>query len=137
VVAFLIENIKRILDFIESVINSIAEIARGAIGAAANYIEQAWRARCPSSSGFLARLLGISGITDKIHQPPIKKMQCKVEQANRQGDRQARRLRRARPMDAAKSGAAKGGRMVEAAQACSRRGRREARGLSSPATRRT
>ena len=79
-VMFLIENINRIIEFVESVINSVAKIVAGAIGDAANYIEQALGRTVPIIIGFLARLLGLSGLTDKIIGF-IKKIQTKVDQA--------------------------------------------------------
>jgi hypothetical protein len=80
VVMFLIERINQILAFVESVINSVYEIATGAIGAAANWIEKALARTVPLIIAFLARLLGISGITEKI-VGIIKKIQAKVDQA--------------------------------------------------------
>jgi hypothetical protein len=79
-VMFFIENINRILDFVEAVINSFYKIATGAIGDAANWIEKALANTIPIIIGFLARLLGISGITDKIVST-IKKIQSKVDKA--------------------------------------------------------
>ncbi len=105
VVMFLIENIKRILEFVESVVNSVVEIANGAIGTAANFIEKALARMVPILIGFLARLLGISGITDKIIST-IKKVQGKVEQAV---DKVIGKLAAfgGKAMDAAKAGASK------------------------------
>lgn len=80
VVMFLIERINQILAFVESVVNSVYEIATGAIGAAANWIEKALGRTVPIIIAFLARLLGISGITEKI-VGVIKKIQAKVDQA--------------------------------------------------------
>ncbi len=79
-VMFFIENINRILDFVEAVISSFYKIATGNIGEAANWIEKALANTIPIIIGFLARLLGISGITDKI-VGTIKKIQSRVDKA--------------------------------------------------------
>jgi hypothetical protein len=80
VITFLIERINQILDFVESVVNSVAEIATGAIGTAANWIEKALAKTIPIIIAFLASLLGISGITAKV-VGIIKKIQDKVDKA--------------------------------------------------------
>jgi phage-related protein len=79
-VMFFIENINRILDFVEAVIESVYKIATGAIGDAANWIEKALARTIPIIIGFLARLLGISGVADKIVST-VKKIQSKVDKA--------------------------------------------------------
>jgi hypothetical protein len=80
VITFLIERINQILEFVESVVNSVAEIATGAIGTAANWIEKALAKTIPIIISFLAGLLGISGITEKI-VGIIKKIHDKVDNA--------------------------------------------------------
>ena len=80
VVMFLIERINQILAFVESVVNSVYEIATGQIGSAANWIEKALARTIPIIIAFLARLLGITGITEKI-VGIIKKIQSKVDEA--------------------------------------------------------
>jgi hypothetical protein len=80
VITFLIERINQILAFVESVVNSVVEIATGAIGTAANWIEKALAKTIPIIISFLASLLGISGITAKI-VGIIKKIQDKVDKA--------------------------------------------------------
>jgi phage-related protein len=77
VVMFFIENIDRILKLVEAVIQSAAQIVAGNIGAAANWIEQAMARTLPIIISFLARILGISGIANKI-KGFIKKIQKKV-----------------------------------------------------------
>jgi hypothetical protein len=79
-VMFFIENINRILDFVEAVVTSFYKIATGAIGEAANWIEKALANTIPIIIAFLARLLGISGITDRIVST-IKKLQSRVDRA--------------------------------------------------------
>ena len=80
VVVFVVTKANQILDFVEAVVDSIANIARGAIGAAANWIEKALANMVPILIGFLASLIGLGGITEKI-KSIIKKVQAKVDKA--------------------------------------------------------
>jgi hypothetical protein len=79
-VMFFIENIDRILAFVESIIESVYNIATGAVGAAADWIEKALARTIPIIISFLARLLGISGLADKIKEF-INRTQTRVEKA--------------------------------------------------------
>jgi hypothetical protein len=79
-VMFLIEKAAQIMAFVEAVINSVSAIAQGAIGGAANWIEQSLARMIPLLIGFLARLIGLGGITDKIKEI-IKKVQGVVDRA--------------------------------------------------------
>jgi hypothetical protein len=79
-VMFFIERINQILDFVEAIINSVYKIATGDIASTANWVEQALANTIPIIIGFLARLLGLSGITDKI-KGIIQKIQSKVDVA--------------------------------------------------------
>ena len=79
-VMFFIERINQILAFVEAIISSVHNIAIGAIDSAANWIEQALARTIPLIIAFLARMLGITGITEKI-QGVIKKLQATVDQA--------------------------------------------------------
>jgi hypothetical protein len=79
-VMFFIERINQILAFVEAIINSVFKIATGAIDDAANWIEKSLARTIPLIIGFLARLLGMSGLTEKI-KGFILKIQSKVDQA--------------------------------------------------------
>lgn len=79
-VMFFIENIDRILDFVEAIIDSVYNIATGAIGSAADWIEKALARTIPIIIGFLARLLGLSGLTEKI-RGFILKVQTRIDHA--------------------------------------------------------
>jgi hypothetical protein len=79
-VMFFIENIDRILAFVESIIESVYNIATGAIGAAADWIEKALARTIPIIIAFLARLLGISGLADKIKEF-INRIQTRIDKA--------------------------------------------------------
>ncbi|HEY0461055.1 MAG TPA: polymorphic toxin type 15 domain-containing protein [Pyrinomonadaceae bacterium] len=80
VVMFIIENASRIMAFVESVINSVSAIAQGNIGGAASWIEKSLASIIPMVIGFLARLIGLGGISKKVKEF-ILKVQTKVDQA--------------------------------------------------------
>jgi phage-related protein len=77
-VMFFIERINQILAFVEAIINSVYKIATGDISSAANWIENALAKAIPVIIGFLARLLGLTGIAEKIKET-IKKIQDTVD----------------------------------------------------------
>ena len=67
---------KQILEFVNAVVDGIAEIAAGSLGKAAQKVEDALARAIPVTIGFLAELLGlgdlgetIKGIIDKIQGP--------------------------------------------------------------------
>lgn len=80
VVMFVIERAAQIMEFVESVINSIHAIATGSIGGAISKVEQALGNAVPILIGFLAALIGLGGISAKI-KGFILKVQAKVDQA--------------------------------------------------------
>lgn len=80
VVMFVIERAAQIMEFVESVINSIHAIATGSIGGAISKVEQALGNAVPILIGFLAALIGLGGISAKI-KGFITKVQAKVDQA--------------------------------------------------------
>ena len=61
------------------------------MGEAANWIEKALARAIPIMIAFLARLLGISGVTDKIVRT-IKKIQAKVDRLSRSPRRMEKRI---------------------------------------------
>jgi hypothetical protein len=65
-VMFFIQKINQILDFVESIVNSIAAIAAGSLGAAANNVEQTMARTIPLILDFLARMIGLGDISGKI-----------------------------------------------------------------------
>ncbi|MCP3137350.1 phage tail protein [Pyxidicoccus xibeiensis] len=80
VVMWVIENASRIVALIEAVVNSVHAIATGAIGGAAAWIERALASLIPIVIGFLARLIGLGGLSAKIREF-ITKVQTKVRAA--------------------------------------------------------
>ncbi len=66
VIMFVKERLEQIKALAEAIFNSLAPIVAGAIDGAANWIEQTLAKAIPVVISFLARLLNIGGITDKI-----------------------------------------------------------------------
>jgi hypothetical protein len=79
-VMFFIERAGQIAVLGEAVIRSVHSIATGAIGGAANWIEQALGRAVPVVIGFLARLIGLGNISGKIRET-IQKIQGAVDRA--------------------------------------------------------
>ena len=65
---FIIEKAATILEFVEAVVDSIYNIATGQIDGAANYIEKSLANLVPILIGFLADLLGLGGVSEKIKE---------------------------------------------------------------------
>jgi hypothetical protein len=80
VVMFVVERAAQIMEFVEAVINSVHQIATGAIGTAVSWIERALANMIPIMIGFLASLIGLGGISAKIKEF-ILKVQTKVDLA--------------------------------------------------------
>jgi len=80
IVMFVVEKAQQIMAFVEAVVNSVHAIATGAIGGAISWIEQALARTIPIVIGFLARLIGLGGISQKI-KDFILKVQAKVDAA--------------------------------------------------------
>ena len=80
IVKFFIERAAQIYEFVNSVVDSIADIVKGNLGGAAQKVEQALANSIPLIIGFLASLLGISGLAKKV-QGVIKKVRKKIDRA--------------------------------------------------------
>ncbi len=80
IVMFFIEKGKMILEFVNAVIDSIAFIVEGNLSKAAKWVEDALAKLIPIAIGFLASLLGLSGISEKV-QVIIKKIQAPINKA--------------------------------------------------------
>ncbi len=79
-VMFFIERARQIIALIEAIVNSVHAIATGAISGAANWIEQSLARAIPVAISFLARLIGLGGISAKI-KDTIHKVQGMVDKA--------------------------------------------------------
>ncbi|WP_448616967.1 hypothetical protein [Modestobacter sp. URMC 112] len=79
VVMFFVEKADQIKEFVDAVLDSVESIAGGGVGAVASKIEQTMAKMLPVIIGFLASLLGLGGISEKIKkiietvQKPVNK----------------------------------------------------------------
>ncbi len=80
IVKFFIERAAQIYEFVNSVVDSIADIVKGNIEGAAQRVETALANTIPLIIGFLASLLGISGLAKKV-QKVIGKVRKKIDKA--------------------------------------------------------
>ena len=71
---------QQVASLVQAIIQSITAIAGGALGQAANFIEQSLAKAIPVVISFLASLLGLGGLSEKI-KGIIKKVQAPVNQA--------------------------------------------------------
>ncbi|HYW71715.1 MAG TPA: DUF4157 domain-containing protein [Pyrinomonadaceae bacterium] len=78
-VKFFIDRINQILDLVESVVNSIAAIAAGTIGPAANFIESTMARTIPVILDFFARFIGLGDVGGHV-QRVIQGLQQRVDQ---------------------------------------------------------
>ena len=80
VVMFFVERAAQIKEFVDAVLDSVESIAAGGVGAVAAKIEDTLGKLVPILIGFLASLLGLGGISDKIKkilemvQKPVMKV---------------------------------------------------------------
>ncbi len=80
VVKWFVENAGRIASLVNSIIDSVTNIASGNLQGAANFIENSLSQALPTVIGFLADLLGLGGVADKI-QGVIKKIRAPINKA--------------------------------------------------------
>ena len=79
VVMFFVNNAGRILKFVNTVIDSVADVVRGNVGSVVNKINDVLGQMVPIIIGFLASVIGLGGIGQKIRQivemlqKPVKK----------------------------------------------------------------
>lgn len=66
IVMFFVQRGSQILALVNAVLDSVTAIAQGALGAAAAAVENALAKAIPVAIAFLASLLGLGGISDKI-----------------------------------------------------------------------
>ncbi len=80
IVMFFVERGSQIMALVNAVVDSVSAIADGAIGVAASAVENALAKALPVVISFLAALLGVTGITEKI-RAVIAKVQAPVHKA--------------------------------------------------------
>lgn len=77
-IQFFIQKINDILDVVESIVDSIAAIAAGAIGQAANFVERTMARTIPVVLDFLARFIGLGDVGSQV-QGTIRSIQARVD----------------------------------------------------------
>ncbi|MGW5745097.1 phage tail protein [Amycolatopsis sp. NPDC003861] len=77
IVLFFVDKAAQIKEFVDSVLDSVESIARGGAGAVAGLIERTLAKALPMVLGFLASLLGLGGISEKI-KSVLEKVQAPV-----------------------------------------------------------
>ncbi|HKN52941.1 MAG TPA: hypothetical protein VJX66_10590 [Amycolatopsis sp.] len=77
IVMFFVDKAAQIKEFVDSVLDSVESIARGGAGAVAGLIERTLAKAIPMVLGFLASLLGLGGISEKI-KSILEKVQAPV-----------------------------------------------------------
>ena len=80
IVSTLIEKAAQIGEFVNSVVDAVAAIAKGQVSGAVKLVENALAKSLPLIIGFLASLIGVSGIAKKV-QAIIQKIRQKIEKA--------------------------------------------------------
>jgi competence ComEA-like helix-hairpin-helix protein len=80
IIMFFVNNARRIVQFVTTVIDSVVDIVRGNVSGVVNKIESVLSQMVPIIISFLASVLGLSGIGDKIRQI-VKKLQRPVNKA--------------------------------------------------------
>jgi hypothetical protein len=79
-VMFVIERLQQLMAFVESVVDSISNIAQGNISAAVSYVERTLARILPLVISFLARFVGLGGISDRIREV-IQRIQAPIDRA--------------------------------------------------------
>ena len=80
IVMFFVQRGSQILALVNAVLDSVTAIAQGALGAAAAAVENALAKAIPVAIAFLASLLGLGGISEKI-RTIIEKVRAPVNRA--------------------------------------------------------
>jgi hypothetical protein len=80
IIMFFIERGSQIAELVSAVTESVAAIANGAVGGAAKLIENALGTALPVVISFMASLLGLGGISEKI-EGIIKKVRAPIDKA--------------------------------------------------------
>jgi len=80
IVMFFVNKGSQIISLVNAIIDSVSAIADGAIGVAATAVENALAKAVPVAIGFLASLLGLDGIDEKIKKI-IEKIQDPINKA--------------------------------------------------------
>lgn len=68
IVTFIFTRGKQVMELVTAIVDSIAAIAKGSLGAAAQFVEKSLAKALPVAIGFLASLLGLGGLTERIQK---------------------------------------------------------------------
>ncbi len=80
VVMFFVNNIERIAKFVDTIIDSVADMVRGNVGAVVDKINDVLGQMVPIIIGFLANVIGLGGIGEKVRQI-VQKLQKPITRA--------------------------------------------------------
>ena len=80
IIMFFVERGSQVMELVNAIINSVGAIASGAIGQAADLVETALGKALPVTISFLADLIGLGGIGEKIRKI-IQKVQSPINKA--------------------------------------------------------
>jgi len=80
IIMFFVNKGSQIMELVNSIIDSVRNIASGAVGGAAQMIENTLAKALPVAIGFLASLLGIGNLSQKV-QGIIQKVRVKIDAA--------------------------------------------------------
>jgi len=80
IVMWFVNNAARLKDLVGAIIGSVSAIARGALGQAAQFIEQSLAKAIPVVIGFLANLLGLGNLGEKI-RGIVEKIRAPINKA--------------------------------------------------------
>ena len=80
IVMFIVERGSEIMSFVGSILDSIGAIATGSIGVVIDKVEQSLAKALPLAISFLASLLGLGGISDKV-RTIIQKVKAPIDKA--------------------------------------------------------
>jgi hypothetical protein len=80
IIMFFVERGSQIMELVNAILDSMGAIAAGSIGQAANFVENSLAKALPVAISFLASLLGVGGIGQKI-KSIIEKVQSPVNKA--------------------------------------------------------
>lgn len=80
IVMWVVNNGRQLVEFVNAVLDSVLSIAKGNLAPAAAAVEKALAKAVPVAIGFLAGLLGLGGLSDKIKEI-IEKIQAPINAA--------------------------------------------------------
>ena len=80
VVMFFVNNIERIAKFVDTIIDSVADMVRGNVGAVVDKINDVLGQMVPIIIGFLANVIGLGGIGEKVRSI-VQKLQKPITKA--------------------------------------------------------